>query len=395
MRGAALPLGALAVVVLSVGGCGDAYETPVLAASRPPTIRILVDRGTDGATVRLPDRAWQVVSGAGRPWVRRGHEALEVRLTPGREGIVVGREQTRATVLHVQSGDDFVLDGTRYPGELVAHLQDGRLRFVNVVDLETYVAGVIGNEMVPGAPPAAYRAQAVAARTYAWIRIHDPTRQDRAFDVYDDQASQVYSGRQPRYDASYPDMLRAAEATAGVILTWQSQPFPAYYSSTCGGHTTDAKTSLLDPGGATEPLRGVRCDFCKSSPRFSWTKTVSDRDVVKGLEARKRPIVPPVLGIEVTRKGAGGWAAEVTVTYGPQRKTRVLPGTEFRSALKLDSHDIEAIRRVGNGWEVRGHGWGHGVGMCQWGAMEMARRGFSESEILSWYYPGAAFTRVY
>ena len=68
---------------------------------------------------------------------------------------------------------------------------------------------------------------------------------------------------------------------------------------------------------------------------------------------------------------------------------------EFRSALRLDSHLITKIVRRPGGFELAGRGWGHGVGMCQWGAMEMAKQGFSEAEILNWYYPGASFSRVY
>ena len=143
------------------------------------------------------------------------------------------------------------------------------------------------------------------------------------------------------------------------------------------------------------PLRGVRCSFCSTSPRFQWSEGRTEAEVVRGLARVKRPVVAPLHGIRVSRHGPGGWAAEVAVTYGKQRKVRTLPGTEFRSALRLDSHFILDIRREGGAWRIEGRGWGHGVGMCQWGALEMARRGSSESEILSWYYPGAAFTRIY
>ncbi|MFV1959690.1 MAG: SpoIID/LytB domain-containing protein [Planctomycetota bacterium] len=316
-------------------------------------------------------------------------------VAPGPRGITLNGMATGATTLLVRPAGGFDLADTNYAGELRIHLRPGRVRFVNVVDLETYVAGVIPNEMAPGAGSAAYRAQAVAARTFAWIKIHEASAKARIFDVYDDQGSQVYTGRDPRYDVDAAAMVRYTASTAGVILTWKNQPFPAFYSSTCGGHTTDAKTSRLDPQGATGPLRGVRCGFCESSPRFRWKKTVSDAAVIQGMAARRRPIVAPVRAIEVTRKGPGGWAAQVRITYGPKAQTRTLPGTEFRSALRLDSHCVTSIRREGNAWVLEGRGWGHGVGMCQWGAMEMARRGFSESEILSWYYPGAAFVRVY
>jgi stage II sporulation protein D len=187
---------------------------------------------------------------------------------------------------------------------------------------------------------------------------------------------------------------RAAE-TRGVVLTWQSRPFSTYFASTCGGHTTEAGTSELDPGHAAEPLRGVTCGFCATSPKYRWTKLVSDADLVAGMKNRNLPVVEPLTSIAVTRAGRGGWAKEVTVTYGPNGARRPLPGTQFRTAARLLSHRILDIRRVEGGFEIDGGGWGHGVGMCQWGAFEMGKRGFSETDILRAYYPGITFTRVY
>lgn len=376
--------------------CGDVYDLPALAAGEAPTIRVLLGgRKRRQATLQIVGQSWTVTSEGGRAFTRRGRGDVHALVRAGAAGIAIGPDDTGATVLRVHPDRGFTLEGIRYAGDLILHREKDRVRFVNELDLETYVAGVIPNEMAPQATAAAYRAQAVAARTYGWIRISGSAAASRTWHVTDDQSSQVYTGLDPRYEVKYAPMVEHARSTAGVVLTWNNRPFPAYYSSTCGGHTTDARTSQLDPGGATGPLRGVRCDFCKTSPRFTWTKDVRDADVVAGMKARNRAIVPPVHAIEVSKPGPGGWAAEVSVTYGPKRKIRTLPGSEFRSALRLDSHFITGIVRRPGGFHLSGRGWGHGVGMCQWGAMEMAAEGFSEAEILGWYYPGASFSRVY
>jgi stage II sporulation protein D len=382
------------LALLLLVGCGNEAARPLLAATAPPKVRIRLQRRAPRYVLSFRDQAWEILSAGGPPFIRRARTDMEVTLQAGPRGVALGPEDTGASVLRIRGEKWFTVNGTRYPGDLVVYLDGGGVRLVNETDLEGYVAGVIGNEMAPGAPPAAYRAQAVAARTYAWIRLQDTSRA-RDFDLYDDQASQVYTGLDPRYDADPREMREHALKTAGVILTWRSQPFPAYYSSTCGGHTTDPRTSQLDPGGAAVVLRGVRCDFCRKSSRFAWTRTVTDEDLVAGMKRRRRPISLPIHAIEVTRKGAGGWAAEVTITYGPDRRKKTLPGTEFRSACHLDSHHIKAIRRTKGAWEIQGRGWGHGVGLCQMGAVGMAEQGFSESEILSWYYPGSVLTRVY
>jgi len=116
---------------------------------------------------------------------------------------------------------------------------------------------------------------------------------------------------------------------------------------------------------------------------------------VAALRKAKRPVSGPIHAIGITRKGRGGWAAEVRVTYGPRRSIRTVPGWDFRRALKMRSHNLADISRSGTNWTIRGRGWGHGVGMCQWGAIEMGRKGASETEILRFYYPGVEFTKVY
>jgi stage II sporulation protein D len=389
-RRASIP-GVAALVVLAAAGlpgCGSG-ERPALAATEPPPIRVLLRRERGDLEIR--GQSWQIRSEDGRPYSRRASFDLVTRVGAGPRGLTLGAEETGTTRLRVVPERSFSLDGRAYPGTLLLDVHEGAVRFVNETDMETYVAGVIPNEMAPGAPPAAYRAQAVAARTYAWMRVAT----DAPFHVYDSQASQVYTGLSPQYDVPYADMVKRTAETRGVILNWRNQPFPAYYASTCGGHTTDAATSALDPGGASEPLRGVRCDFCTTSPKFRWDLAVTDADVVEGLKRRRLPIVEPVHAIEVTDRGGGGWVRQVSVTYGPDRKIRTVPGTEFRTALRLLSHRIQQVERERGAWRVHGLGWGHGVGMCQWGAMEMGRRGFSESEILRWYYPGATFAKVY
>jgi stage II sporulation protein D len=142
-------------------------------------------------------------------------------------------------------------------------------------------------------------------------------------------------------------------------------------------------------------LRGVRCGFCATSPKYRWTRRVSDADLIAGMQRVKLPIAAPVAAVEVTTMGRGDWARELAVTAGPQQTRRTVPGTAFRTAAGLLSHHILALRRVDGGFEVDGAGWGHGVGMCQWGAFEMGKRGFSETDILRAYYPGIAFARVY
>jgi stage II sporulation protein D len=378
---------------LLLAGCGEGRAGPGLLMTTVPTIRVRLGRPRKQAELRLGAGAWEITADDGRGFVLREAAAMRATLSAGAGGVVLAGRDTGSQRLRVRPIGAFLLDDVTYAGALIVRRDGANL----VLDLETYTAGVIANESAPGAQPATHRAQAVTSRTYAYVRCTAPGADDDVFHVQDTESSQVYKGFtiRPEMNLAAADMLARAAETKGVVLTWQSRAFPTYFASTCGGHTTEASTSELDPGHAAEPLRGVPCAYCSTSPKYRWTKTVSDADLLAGMKRKGFPAGEPLTGIAVTQQGRGGWAKEVTVTYGPNGSTRPLPGTQFRSAAGLNSHRILALRRVEGGFEIDGAGWGHGVGMCQWGAFEMGKRGFSETDILRAYYPGITFTRMY
>ncbi|MDJ0522960.1 MAG: SpoIID/LytB domain-containing protein [Planctomycetota bacterium] len=391
-----------ALLLCTGAACGGDGTPSLMANTAPPTIRVRLGKPRTKARLLIPRQAWTLRSEGGGAYAVRGASTLKTTLGVGARGIVVRGSDSGATVLRIRPGSWFTLDGKSYRGTLIVRRETdaqrgARLVLVNELDMETYVAGVIGNEVGPKAEPATYRAQAVTARTYAWMRLQREGAATRAFHVYDSQASQVYTGMTfpESYGIDYGAMVRRSAETRGVILTHRGRPFPAYYASTCGGHTTEPETSGLDPARAREPLRGVPCGYCGTSKYFRWDKTFSDGHLESALKRARRPISLPVHNVEIRRRGRGGWVAEVRIHYGKQKAVRTVPGHVFRSALGLRSHNFTSIRRVRGGWRVRGKGWGHGVGMCQWGAIEMGRKGATETEILRYYYPGVGFTKVY
>ncbi len=386
----------VALLLFALGGCGDPYDVPLLAGTESPIIRVLLGRARTQGNLRVKSQSWDVRSTGGRAYARKGHGDLSTVIQVGGAGIVFRGVDTGATSLRIRCGEAFDLDGAMYEGELIVHRRGAKLEFINELDMETYVAGVVGNEVGPDAKASTYRAQAVTARTYAYIRITRSGARRKPYHLFDDARSQVYRGRSPRYGVPYRDMVRATRATRGVILTWKSRPFPAYYASTCGGHTTDARTSQLDPGHADELLRGVPCRWCKTSKYFEWPpKVIGEDQLIASLRRIKRKVSKPIHDIRVIERGRGGWAAKVRIVHGASRTPLDITGPEFRRAAGTRSHNIRSIDRAGGGWRIAGRGWGHGVGMCQWGAIEMGRAGASETEILRYYYPGVSFTKVY
>ena len=390
----------LALCGVLLASCGDGYPPALMANTQAPLVRVLLTKAGTSPRVTVRGQAWRLDVQGRR---QDGTNDLDIRLGVAGGAITVDGRPTGGSTLRLDVARSFELDGRPYPGTLRARVDDkGRLEVVDELDMETYVAGVIGNEVGPGARPATYRAQALCARTYVYEKVQEPGASARPWHVTDDTRSQVFGGMDvpAAYGITWSQMLQATSANRGVVLTARGHPIHAYYSSTCGGHTTDAKTSQLDPGPAPEVLRGVPCPWCApsegyASKYFRWTEDVPQARIVKGLE-RWGGISLPVHEVRVVEKGRGGWAATVEVVYGPNRRTKRLPGIHFRSVAGLRSHRIDTIQRQADGsFRITGGGWGHGVGMCQVGAILLGVRGATESDIVRFYYPGAVLARMY
>lgn len=385
---------AFPVLAALLSACGG--DRIPLSSMAPPLIRVLLGAPREAATIGVAD-AWEVVSVEGGAYANRGTNLLAT-VAAGPRGIQFAGAATGASVLRLRPTGAFTVEmnGARlaYRGDLLLRLSGARLQLVNELDLERYVSGVIGNEIGFDQAPAALKTQAVAARTYAYSRYR--AAPDAPYHVTDDTASQVYKGVSiPSWaGVTLPQLEVWTAESRGVVLTWGGKPFPTYYSSTCGGHTTDAPTADLDPMGAAPVFLGVPCAYCGPSKYFKWDETVPIQRLLDAL--KPRGVVAPITKLEWTKFGRGGWVAEVTVTYGPKGAKKVVPGSQFRTAAGLRSMHLQSVEVATDGSLVfHGGGWGHGVGMCQVGVQEMARKGFAPDQILRYYYPGAEFTRLY
>jgi stage II sporulation protein D len=281
-------------------------------------------------------------------------------------------------------GATLKLEGKPYRGELVVKLDQKGIKAINHVRAEEYVAGVIGGEMPLKWPDAALKAQSVAARTYAiW---HWKSSQALDHDVTADTRSQVYVGQ------ASERAIALVQATEGRVLTWQGRMFEAYFFACCSGETASAEWVF---GGPTvPPLSGAKCGFCVASPHMSWERKITQAELAKALAPFG--VKGRIEHLETVPWGGGGYVREVLVrSEGGQVS---VPGPKFRfaftPALKSACFEV-AADPTGEVLVVNGKGWGHGVGLCQWGAKGCAETGMDEDQILLRYYPGAQITKAY
>lgn len=269
------------------------------------------------------------------------------------------------------------VNGRAYRGAMEIHNVLGKLYVINLLSMDEYLCGVVPSEIMSTWRAEALKAQAVAARSYAYH--HMLNRKDALFDLDATASFQVYGG----IAAEKESTSLAVRATSGEIAVFENRPILAYFHSTCGGSTSDDE--FVWNGSRMEYLRGVGCEFCKASPYYSWEEKITLYEVRTYL-AKKYRGVGAIGGI--TFKRNEGRVSRVTIVH--KNGLLNLTGNEFRMLFpekKLKSLYFEATK-TSDGLILHGHGWGHGVGMCQWGAQGMAEKGARYKDILKHYYRG-------
>ncbi|HEX8823299.1 MAG TPA: SpoIID/LytB domain-containing protein [Archangium sp.] len=260
-------------------------------------------------------------------------------------------------------------------GDVVVRLYKDGLQLINVIPLEDYLAAVLGSEMPVSFPLEALKAQAVAARTYALQKKLETY--GSPFHMGSSVLHQVYGGLN-REDAR---TRSAVEATRGEVLTHELAPIEAYFHSSCGGRTESGLAALQRD---LPYLQAVDCP-CGRLPASRWSATVSDAEL-------RAALGQPTEGFRVTSRTDTHRVNRVVTASGSS-----LDGAALRRKLgytKLKSLGFE-VERTSSGWHFIGRGYGHGAGLCQWGAKALADEGLAYRDILQHYYPGTELQQLY
>ncbi len=441
-----LVLGAFASTLLPGWSCSvvekvagrDPAPTRVLFREEPD-IRVRIIRAADSTVVEAPGRVYARVAGAGEGQGEFFESPLTVR---ARLGCVVtadraGRERQWPAGAEVEllgggpgtatprDAQTLRVAGVPHPGFVavrpggVSSAGGAEVEPPNVFDvlsvqpIEDYLPGVLAKELYSHWPRGAFEAQAVTARTYAIHERARARRVGRPFDVESTTADQVYGGV-----TSNARALDAASATRGVVLRDGDEILRAYYSSTCGGRPGSAsRTWPTGPGfefNLAAPIQGrPRDHWCQGSTLYRWEVTRGDDELSRRMRTwgaangHAARAVGRVRSVQAVSRNKADRPDGFRVTDDAGREF-VLSGEEFRLACnteasglpaitrqtRVNSSDVEAEVKAGV-VTIRGRGFGHGVGMCQWCAKAMAERGTPWREMLTTFYPGATIEKVY
>jgi stage II sporulation protein D len=356
--------GQVRALVLSLG-CAAALLAGA-ATSRAENIRVEIVDNQRSVTVRSP-------AGLRTDGESSHHHQREVTFRAAGLG---------SAPVRIGSGGAFLqVNGKTYRGVVeVRKKRNGLLLVINDLDLEDYLQGVVAAEIPHDWETEALKAQAVASRTYA---VHQKRHAGkRPYHIRATVDSQMYIGMR----GERPRTSQALRETRGQVVLYGGEVIPAFYHSSCGGHTEDAG----ELWGIDEPyLKGVDCDCQLISTYGLWEKRFSRVAVASALQ-RQGYRLGDIGGIEIADLTSAGRVRDVRIRHTGGMTT--IPAERLRSML--GNSEVPSIffepELIDGEVVLSGRGLGHGVGLCQWGAKELARRGLDYRAILRHYYPGTA-----
>ena len=298
------------------------------------------------------------------------------------------------------AADTKTLGKACYPGSILFRNTNGKLDAINSVDVEDYLRGVVPYEIgkLDSSRIEALKAQAVAARTYAYK--HFNSRESVGFDVYADTKDQVYKG----LESATPLTDAAVKATAGVVMTYGGEFIIAYYHSTCGGITETLATwnrADLPYLKSVPDRRPNGKPWCDESSYTTWERRFADKKIVKLFKANASEAkatfssangadFKKIKSIKIKDKLKSGRIMTLRVETDKGHFDVLTDRTRwlFKKAGTILPSSFFTVKKEGKEWVLTGTGFGHGVGMCQMGVRARAQAGQSYQEILSHYYQG-------
>ena len=403
------------LLILIIWGCGVVPRLQEGSESnyiRLPFVRILLENGKKEMTIG-GGKSFSVECIRGdNSFVYYSSQPITIRQKNGRMSVWMKNNKlddnfNEVLIMPRHSGDLLEISGSRYRGILRAIPHGINLQLINIVHMDDYLKGVVPPELGRVGEPEfeAVKAQAVAARTYAMS--HLAQYPDEPYDMKSDVSDQVYHGVKVEKDL----VSRAIDQTRGYVIKYKDNLINAYYHSTCGG-TTDDIDEVWNKVRAPYLQAVTDDEYCSWSKYYNWKESYSARQLKLRIEQylsseRGRQVkIGKIKDIIIKSHTTGGRVAELTVktdggdySFGKDRIRWVFTRSS-NPELILQSAGFDIVTDINNrGNLVRvdfiGGGYGHGVGMCQCGALGMSRHGKAYEDILTHYYSNVKLSKLY
>ncbi len=414
-----MPVAVLAVPVLLVGllcwpfGCAS-HPQQATGPSATRIVRVRILQNVDLATLVASQAPVYYTTADNTQRVLNLKSGLEFPMTLNGTTWRIGATDVgngAMTIIPV-APEGFAVNGHHYRGSFqFVPVGTGKFDVVNHVDLDDYLKGVLRAELLPGWEEEAYKAQAIVARTYALYEKASSGAERRHWDLHPDQRSQVYNG----YDWETAKSRVAVDDTAGMVVAYgppgDEHIFKAYFSSCCGGVTQSAVDAFGPREAYIDPLMEQSVGtLCNAANKYTWGPVVVTKvNLAKRFRAygMKRDVAQKDIGSQITRievqqRNQFGRPTHFLVMDNKDHRYSMMP-EEFRAACNAEAPEgqilfssfVNVINDQDTIHFVDGHGYGHGVGMCQWCAEARAKAGLRHEDIVLAAFPHAKLVRAY
>jgi len=381
--------------VIFLWSCAPRYlsrqQMPEMALIRIALSHSLPQAEVQGAdTVYLSDQDHSAAIVPGQSW----------KLLPASGGLIIQTSQGQTLgpirgFVRIYSRSPFLINQREFSGPAeIRQATDNGLLLVMEAELEKYLLGVVSAEMGSGRQELeALKAQAVASRSYALTRIG--ASPEAGYDIEAGVQHQAYDGS----DVVSPLIRKAVEDTRGQVLTCDGKVIAANFHSTCGGRTALPSEVWQAVDEKFPFLKSTKDDRCNISPRYSWQDTVTAREMldkifpnqpqakIRNIEILKRSNSDRVQALKVSADCGDTVLYKDKIRFGLSAN----PVLSTRFNLKVQRDEESLVSCI----ILEGSGYGHGVGLCQWGAIGMARAGKGYKNILKHFYKGVEIKRIF
>jgi len=303
---------------------------------------------------------------------------------------VNGRKYMKKQLKIAPKSGSLSFDGNSYQGDFIVALDKKNILLVNKLGLEDYIFAVLRSESWPGWPIEVNKAFSVAIRSYVISRIKEAKKCSRLYHVKNNNSHQTYHGHE-YMNRNSENLRKAVKQTEGIFLTYNNEPIEALYDSCCGGVIPAHISGKIDFKKAPYLKRNYPCPYCGKCSLYSWEVTYTLDELEKVL-SKECPLIKNIKSIWISKKDKAGLVKEVTIRCA--RRFFKISGEKLYSFLKAVKSFCFTIKKRGQTVIMRGKGYGHHIGLCQWGARQMVRELCDYKQILQFYYPDTQLVKL-
>jgi stage II sporulation protein D len=348
------------------------------------TVRVLLDE----QKLTAQAQPWELKSSHGflihdynQPSTKIFLPQKSLNVTCFANGIYINNKRSSAKRILINPAQGFLeFNGYHYEGAFMIALEEENSYLMSQLDIEDYIYSVLRWESWPGWPIEVNKAFAIACRTYLIAKVLDATKRQKIYHIKNTNIHQTYNGVH-----EFVNLKHAIEETRGLILSYKLKPIDAMFDSCCGG-VIPAKLAGVNFKKAPYLARNYPCDFCKTCKIYAW-KLEYSKDDLKELMCQAGHQVDDIVDIRVIQKDKAGVPRHILVQ--DRHKSHTFTSKQFYSLISKIKSFCYTIEKNGDKICFNGKGYGHHLGICQWGARRMIDAGYKYRSILYFYYPGA------